>query len=122
MFNMNLWQGLFSLVICLADGEMMAAINFILKNPDVLMPLIYFSAAMALGNVFIFQLQAGYGALTVTLTTTVRKLISVVLSVFMFGHNMNAMQWVAVAIVFFAKNASDKVAALIEGGKKEKKA
>ena len=39
-----------------------------------------FSLAMALGNIFIYQLQRDYGALVVTTTTTVRKFLSVLAS------------------------------------------
>lgn len=41
---------------------------------------ISFSFAMALGNIFIYQLQRDYGALVVTTTTTVRKFLSVLAS------------------------------------------
>ncbi len=39
-----------------------------------------FSLAMAVGNIFIYQLQRDYGALVVTTTTTVRKFLSVLAS------------------------------------------
>jgi nucleoside diphosphate kinase len=113
MLNMNLWQGIFAAAICATDGEVGHAMEFIRENPTIIPPLVYFSAAMALGNVFIYQLQANYGALTVTLTTTVRKLISVILSVVMFGHSMAMAQWISVAIVFFSKNLADRLAAII---------
>jgi len=121
MLNMNFWQGVFALAMCTYEGEFAHVYHFVSKHPEVLTPLVYFSGAMALGQVFIFQLQAGYGALTVTLTTTLRKLISVVFSVFMFGHSMNSLQWVAVGIVFFSKNIADVVAKAMEGGAKADK-
>jgi len=113
MLNMNLWQGIFAFAICMTDGEITHAFDFVVKHPEILPALGYFTGAMALGNIFIFQLQAGYGALTVTLTTTVRKLISVVLSVFMFGHSMAHAQWISVALVFFSKNIAERVAVMM---------
>jgi len=120
MFNMNLWQGIFALAMCLVEGEIAHATAFVVKHPEVLKLLIGFSVAMAVGQVFIFQLQAGYGALTVTLTTTLRKLISVVFSVFMFGHSMAPAQWVAVGIVFFSNDLSKRLSTML-GPEAEKK-
>ncbi len=50
------------------------------KHPSIVPMFISFSFAMALGNIFIYQLQRDYGALVVTTTTTVRKFLSVLAS------------------------------------------
>eukprot|EP00658_Telonema_sp_P-2_P021063 TRINITY_DN18365_c0_g1_i2.p2 TRINITY_DN18365_c0_g1~~TRINITY_DN18365_c0_g1_i2.p2 ORF type:complete len:110 (-),score=30.57 TRINITY_DN18365_c0_g1_i2:431-760(-) len=96
------------------EQEVMDSIMFCLKNQDVLIPLGYFTAAMAVGNFFIFSLQAEFGSLTTTLTTTLRKLISVVLSVFLFGHSIQPLQWLAIAVVFLAKEIAKKMAGLVQ--------
>lgn len=61
---------------------------------------------MAMGNLFIFALQHQYGALVVTKVTTVRKLLSVVGSVVIFGHRMALAQWVGVGVVCFSNQLS----------------
>lgn len=103
MFNMNMYQGALSLIVCLVYGELHQAISFCERHPAVLKVLALFAAAMALGNIFIYQLQAGYGALSVTTVTTLRKLISIVASAILFGHKLTLYQWLAVAIVIFQK-------------------
>jgi len=113
MFNMNLWQGVFAVGFCLYTGELPEVAAFVTRNPAVMGDLAKFGIAMALGNIFIFQLQASFGALTVTKTTTVRKLISVLFSVWYFGHSMKPMQWAGVAMVFL----SEPVSKLVGGGK-----
>lgn len=46
------------------------------------------------------------GALTVTITTTMRKLISVLFSVIWFGHYMHPLQWICVLVVFLSPQIS----------------
>merc|ERR1719203_2419274 len=119
MFNMNLWQGVLALGFCLYYGELPQVLSFITRNPAISADLVKFGIAMALGNIFIFQLQSSFGALVVTKTTTVRKLISVLFSVWYFGHALQPMPWAGVAMVFL----SEPVAKLIGsagGGEKEK--
>jgi len=116
MFNMNLWQGVFALGFCLYSGELPKVMEFVTRNPAVFTDLVKFGVAMAMGNIFIFQMQSSFGALTVTKTTTVRKLISVLFSVYYFGHSLQPMQWAGVAMVF----ASEPVAKLLPGGDKAK--
>jgi len=103
MFNMNLWQGCMALFVCVVTGEIPKVVAFMSKHPAILKIIAEYAAAMALGQVFIFQLQASFGALVVTKTTTVRKLISVLLSVWYFGHSLNFMQWSGVALVFVSE-------------------
>jgi hypothetical protein len=62
------------------DHELMKVQAFVKKHPSILPMFISFSLAMALGNIFIYQLQRDYGALVVTTTTTVRKFLSVLAS------------------------------------------
>jgi len=79
MFNMNVYELFFAVIICLFDGEFVHGLEFISKYPKEIIPnIFYFMSTMGIGNIFIFTLQANYGALTVTLTTTLRKLISVI--------------------------------------------
>ena len=41
-----------------------------------------------------------------TITTTLRKLISVVFSVLWFGHSLAPLQWAATGVVFLAPQLS----------------
>eukprot|EP01065_Artemidia_motanka_P030688 TRINITY_DN36754_c0_g1_i1.p1 TRINITY_DN36754_c0_g1~~TRINITY_DN36754_c0_g1_i1.p1 ORF type:complete len:332 (+),score=82.94 TRINITY_DN36754_c0_g1_i1:67-1062(+) len=103
MFNMNLYQGLFALVGALATNELSEVYGFVTRNPSVLRDLGFFSLAMAVGNIFIFTMQRDLGSLTVTKTTTVRKIISILFSVYYFGHSIHPGQWVGVLLVFLSE-------------------
>jgi len=113
MLNMNFYELLCAVCICIVDGEFIDGVNFIKRNPDILPNLFYFMTTMGIGNVFIFALQTNFGALTVTQTTTVRKLISVVASVVMFGHPITALQWIAVIIVFASSELASRMCILL---------
>jgi UDP-galactose transporter B1 len=145
MLNMNFWQGLFALAIILTHhlsggaNELLEVRSFVARNPDCFKPLTTFVAAMAIGNLFIYQLQRDFGALVVTLTTTIRKLFSVLLSslpptgvcnlvafplcahISGFGNAINGMQWAGVAMVFSSKVLAGPIARLLVGGRKVKK-
>eukprot|EP00466_Bigelowiella_natans_P009313 jgi/Bigna1/62597/fgenesh1_kg.38_\ len=72
--------------------------------------LINFCASMALGSSFIYLLQRRCGALTVTKTTTVRKLFSVLVSAYYFGHTISSVQWMGVLVVFTSKFTAPLIA------------
>eukprot|EP00501_MAST-03F_sp_TOSAG23-6_P001287 GSMAST32.ASY1.ANO1.1335.1 assembled CDS len=137
MFNMNFWQGIFGFILLsiqyLGTGkhEIFEVKEFMIRNPDCISPLIVFVCTMALGNLFIYQLQRDYGALVVTLTTTIRKLFSVLLSslpvegichvapvplctyISGFGNSINSIQWVGVGVVFGSKFAAGPIASIL---------
>eukprot|EP00306_Pavlova_sp_CCMP459_P012319 CAMPEP_0185189824 /NCGR_PEP_ID=MMETSP1140-20130426/6266_1 /TAXON_ID=298111 /ORGANISM="Pavlova sp., Strain CCMP459" /LENGTH=349 /DNA_ID=CAMNT_0027756411 /DNA_START=46 /DNA_END=1095 /DNA_ORIENTATION=+ len=118
MLNMNLWQGLFALLMIIPSGELVECFDFVMRYPGVLREFGIFSATMAVGNVFIFKLQHDFGALTVTKVTTIRKLASVLYSVVIFGHKMNPSQWIGVFIVFFSNQISKALARSLGWSKK----
>jgi len=135
MFNMNATQLAIALVLCLFDvsfekrtlcvsltgGELVDALRFTRRHPDVVPYLALFSASMASGNIFIYKLQAQFGALTVTTVTTLRKLVSVLFSVAIFGHALSNAQWVAVFVVVFYKYEGDLLAKPFRGTTKPDK-
>ncbi len=116
MFNVNLWEGIFASIFVVWNGEFGNALAFINRHPDVVPKLGYICLCMAIGSVFINKLQHAYGALTVTLTTTVRKLMTILLSVLWFGHDIAPVQWIGVCMVFLSGPVSKVIAKMIQGG------
>jgi UDP-galactose transporter B1 len=57
---------------------------------------------MSIGNIFIYKIQREFGALAVTKTTTVRKFVSLAISIVWFGHSLLPAHYLAMAIVFAA--------------------
>ncbi|KAF8418192.1 UAA transporter [Tirmania nivea] len=81
-------------------NELGSASEFIRNHPRVLWDIIGFSACGALGQVFIFHTLATFGSLVLVTVTVTRKMVSMMLSVVMFGHRLSGMQWVGVGMVF----------------------
>jgi len=114
MFNLNAGETLIAIAISVLDGSLFHAIPFILRHFATMGPLLFqFSLCVCIGNIFLFQLQSDFGALSVTITTTVRKMVSVIVSVFLFGHHLMLWQWLAAALVFTSSELAGRLSGLI---------
>ncbi|KAI8055293.1 UAA transporter [Syncephalis plumigaleata] len=102
MCFMNLFGGLLMFLWLLNpwNPELMQAIAFCTRHPSVIMDILVFSGCGALGQCFIFFTLARFGSLVLVTVTVTRKMFSMLLSVFWFGHEMNSGQWAGVAVVF----------------------
>ena len=91
---------LLSLLGLLVTGEGIAALYFIMSHPEVILNLLAFSCASAIGQLFIFTTITSYGPLTCAVFTTTRKFFTILVSVLLFGNVLLQRQWIAVALVF----------------------
>ncbi|CCE82245.1 Piso0_001961 [Millerozyma farinosa CBS 7064] len=82
------------------ESEVTYTINFAKKYPEVLTNILQFSACGAFGQVFVFIILENFGSLVLITATVTRKMISMILSVVLFGHTLNYMQWLGVGFVF----------------------
>lgn len=121
MFQMNLYQVVFALISCLQGTQLQDAYAMIVRHPGpVGVRLLLFCASMTMGNIFIYQMQREFGALEVAKTTTVRKLVSVALSVVWFGHTLTLLQYAAIATVFAAPVIEQRLEAIKRPSKAKK--
>lgn len=102
-------------------NELGSASAFIKNHPRVLWDIIGFSACGALGQVFIFHTLATFGSLVLVTVTVTRKMVSMMLSVVMFGHRLSGMQWVGVGMVFGGIGAEAEMKRRGEVAKREAK-
>jgi UDP-galactose transporter B1 len=111
MFNMNFYELILAVAIdVLTSTELQEAWVFLERHPvEFGYRVLLFCASMSLGNVFIYKIQREFGALAVTKTTTVRKLVSLVLSVLWFGHSLQIAHYIAMAIVFAAPVVEQRI-------------
>ncbi|KAH8925904.1 UAA transporter [Atractiella rhizophila] len=97
------------------SNQFWVALEFIQKYPSVLRDLLLFSLFGALGQIFIFLTLANFGSLTLVTITVLRKLFTMILSVFIYHHDLSAGQWGGVTLVF----AGIAIEAYVAGGKKD---
>lgn len=76
------------------------SLQFLATHPSALAPLAAYAALGGLGQIFIFETISHFGSLTLVMVTVTRKLFTMLLSVFVFGHKLSAGQWAGVAVVF----------------------
>lgn len=101
MYLMNAFASVFILPPALISGQLFHGIKYLYHSPHMLKLLIAFNLYASLGQFFIFLTITQFSPLICTTITTSRKFITILLSVFRFGHKLSALQWVAVCVVFF---------------------
>ncbi|KAL6709275.1 UDP-galactose transporter [Coniothyrium glycines] len=82
------------------NGELADALSFVTSHPSVGWDVLGFAACGAVGQVFIFHTLAHFSSLLLVTVTVTRKMLTMVWSVWWFGHEITAMQWVGVGLVF----------------------
>lgn len=100
MFYMSSWQAFFSFVVVLLSGGENGGVSFCLQNPGVVRLLLWPSVIESVGQFFIFELVIHHGPFLTAMVTTLRKFVTIVISVFLFGHVLTAYQWLALIMVF----------------------
>ncbi|KAL6942280.1 hypothetical protein ACO0QE_003449 [Hanseniaspora vineae] len=54
----------------------------------------------ALGQIFIFQTLSKFGSIVLIMVTVTRKMVSMVLSIVVYGHQLTCLQYIGILIVF----------------------
>lgn len=82
------------------DSELVYTYNFIKSYPRALVDILSFAVFGAVGQVFVFIILEKFDSLILVTATVTRKMISMILSVVLFGHHLNIWQWGGVVLVF----------------------
>jgi len=107
--QMMLWMNVFSSIIMtgyllaihpLGNHELVNAIGFVSERPEIIKHIILYGLCGAVGQIFIFYVLGNFGSIVLVTITVTRKMLSIVMSVVWFKHNLVLGQWIAVAIVF----------------------
>ena len=112
MLDMNLWSAIFLGTVLLAE-LVFYALNgdaasstlvhtwfFAQRHPELIMHLLQFSLFGSIALVFVFLTLEAHGGFRVTTITVTRKVVSMLLSVYLFSHPVNRTQWIGVLNVF----------------------
>ena len=105
-------------------GELSDALAFIKSYPTVGLDVLSFAACGAIGQVFIFHTLAHFSSLLLVTVTVTRKMLTMLMSVVVYGHKVTQMQWLGVGLVFGGIGAEAwyqrvEKKAKMEGKKKE---
>lgn len=92
-----------------SGSELQSAISFMSRHPEALKHVLGFAACGAVGQVFIFYTLSKFSSLLLVTVTVTRKMLTMLLSVFWFGHALHPKQWVGVVLVFGGVGAEGAV-------------
>jgi len=98
MFWTNLYMAITAVAFSLFLGEGVSGLKFCLENPIIFNKILKFSVCSAVGQSFIFYTISNFDPLVCTTVTTTRKVFSVLLSIFLNGHAMNAQGWLGIGL------------------------
>lgn len=102
MFKINAFTAVFLFAGTIATGEMFRFYDFAAKYPDLYGKIALAALAGSMGQIFIFMMISEFGPLPCSITTTLRKFFTVIISVIFMGNPLNTQQIIATAIVFAA--------------------
>lgn len=100
------------------ETELASAIGFLSRHPEALKHVLGFAACGAVGQLFIFYTLSRFSSLVLVTVTVTRKMLTMLLSVFWFGHSLSRGQWLGVLLVFGGIGAE----AVVQGQEKKAKA
>ncbi|XP_052805276.1 solute carrier family 35 member B1-like isoform X2 [Mya arenaria] len=100
MFFVNLWSVLWLAIGLVVTGEGLAFLGFMERFPSILIKMVTFGIASAIGQVFIFITVTSFGPLPCSIITTTRKFFTILGSVIIFQNPINSRQWAGTVLVF----------------------
>ena len=83
-----------------SSNELAEALDFIARHPSIFKDTLSFAACGAIGQLFIYYTLSKFSSLLLVTVTVTRKMLTMMLSVLWFGHQLSPMQWVGVGLVF----------------------
>lgn len=98
MFWTNLFMAVTAAVFALALQEVNTGIAFCVNNPVIFGKIVKFAICSAVGQSFIFYTIANFDPLVCTTVTTTRKVFSVLLSIFLHGHQLSPQGWFGLSL------------------------
>eukprot|EP00597_Dinobryon_sp_UTEXLB2267_P007397 CAMPEP_0170094326 /NCGR_PEP_ID=MMETSP0019_2-20121128/27157_1 /TAXON_ID=98059 /ORGANISM="Dinobryon sp., Strain UTEXLB2267" /LENGTH=384 /DNA_ID=CAMNT_0010315571 /DNA_START=151 /DNA_END=1305 /DNA_ORIENTATION=+ len=107
MKNTNLWQAIYLFGYLFItwnlyhhNSEASQAWKVIINCPIVRQDILSFCICAAIGQILILCVIREFGSLVWVTVSVTRQLFTILLSVFIFHHAVNGMQWLGVLLVF----------------------
>jgi UDP-galactose transporter B1 len=100
MESLNKWGGIICLFVALVSGQFLGFIEFVKAHPAVITDLVLLALLGTLGQIFIFYTISNFSPLILSIITTTRKFFTVLVSIVMYNHPINTLQWASIALVF----------------------
>jgi drug/metabolite transporter (DMT)-like permease len=102
MYYMNCWNSFYLILFLLITSEYVEFFKFCSRHPIVIRDLLIVTMFGICGQFCITYMITNFGALPLSLTTTIRKFFTVLLSVMIFNNELSIRQWIATFIICIA--------------------
>lgn len=111
MLFTNLYMMIVAIIISILTYDFISGMRYCTANPEIIPMILKFSLCSAIGQSFIFYTVAHFDPLVCSTVTTTRKIFSVLLSIFLKGHNLTGSSWIGVlmAISGIASEVESKI-------------
>lgn len=96
----NLYSFFFCAAYSILEGSLVESIKFMLAYPGVFWHVIGIGLLQVVGQISVYYIVANFKQHIFPLIATTRKILTVILSIFIFNHDVNINQWIAIIIVF----------------------
>mmetsp|Transcript_1506 Transcript_1506/g.2485 ORF Transcript_1506/g.2485 Transcript_1506/m.2485 type:complete len:350 (+) Transcript_1506:102-1151(+) len=100
MLGVNVWSMIMTGFSLYQSGEFFTSFAFILADPTALLHMTVLSITSATGQLFIFYTIKEFGPVIFTIMMTIRQILSLFLSLLLFGHSISVWGWLSVTSVF----------------------
>lgn len=90
-FYTNAYMCLTAVICTLACGDFPTSISYVKQVPSALESILQYTLCSALGQVFIFRCVSDFDPLVLSVVTTSRKLLSVLLTLLLFGYEVGPL-------------------------------
>lgn len=107
MANTNGWQAIYlsgylllTFLTHSTDSSVYKAFSMLYACSELRVDILCFCFCACLGQLLLFALIREFGSLVWITVSVTRQLFTVMLSIFLFNHPVNAKQWAAVLLVF----------------------
>lgn len=103
-FHMMLYLGIFSgamsFAACASTGELAQATKFVARNPSVATDMAMLSLLHTFGQVCVYSMLERHGALALSTSGVMKKVLSILSSVVFFESKLQGMQKVGLLLIF----------------------
>ena len=102
MFATSAFSSLLSLITLIHSDELTPALDFVFRHSEIHLHFFLFSICSTIGQLLIFYTIKNFGAVVFTIIMTTRVLMSIALSVYMYGHKVSEIGLFGLVLVMSA--------------------
>ena len=96
----NFYAFVFVLAYSAVTGEVSQQLRFCYRHPAVIVDLLLVSVLQVVGQISIYYVVGNFKQHMFPLISTTRKVLTILLSIFIYDHKIVPLQWVAILLIF----------------------